>query len=98
MDSNTTPQTPAKARDLTDAEALVLESFYPAKEYQVIVVTDLDDIQKWLGSTTAATWAQGPIPDTDFFKLASFSPQHEGDKMDVLICSKTDIQKRGHYE
>jgi hypothetical protein len=98
MDSNTTSPTPVKARDLTDAEALVLESFYPAKEYQVIVVMDLDDIQKWLDSTTAATWAQGPIPDTDFFKLAQFSPQHKGDRMDVLVCLKTDIQKRGHYE
>ena len=93
MDSNTSSPTPVKARDLTDAEALVLGKFFSVKEYWVIVVVDLHDIRKWLDSKSSASWAQGEIPDTDFFKLASFSPQHKGDRMDVLVCLTADVEK-----
>lgn len=82
-----------RARDLTDAESQVLAQYFSLDTNSIIVVTDIADIASWLDSKTAATWGSGPIKDTDYYQLASFSPLHKGDKSDVLICLTEDVEK-----
>jgi hypothetical protein len=74
-----------------NTKALIASARAYFPKANVHVETDLNEIATLLESKGVTCWAQGPIPDTDAFKLAETSPR--GGKKLVIICSQEDARR-----
>lgn len=66
--------------------AVELEEFYPASDNRVCEETNPAVVRNLLRAKTVTCWGQGPIPQTEWFKLAEVSPSTKGNKRLVIVC------------
>ena len=69
-----------------------VKDYYPQEEYTVHLVQAGDwGFKSALEGTASAYWGQGKLGNTEYYKLAQFSPEHKGDLPTVWVCRVSDL-------
>ena len=70
-----------------------LAAMFGNTKEQFMQVDNIEQISDLINSKSSTTWGQSRYPDTDWVKLAQYSPNTENDSTLIIVCKLDDYNK-----